>query len=38
MRPRVSDDYQQSEALFRTVKYSAIFPEKPFETIEAARS
>ena len=37
-RPRVSDDNPYSEALFRTVKYSAMFPDKPFETIEAARS
>jgi putative transposase len=37
-RPRVSDDNPYSEALFRTVKYSAMFPEKPFENIEAARS
>lgn len=37
-RPRVSDDNPFSEALFRTVKYSAMFPDKPFETIEAARS
>jgi putative transposase len=37
-RPRVSDDNPYSEALFRTVKYSAMFPEKPFESIEAARS
>lgn len=37
-RPRVSDDNPYSEALFRTVKYSAMFPDKPFETIEAART
>jgi transposase InsO family protein len=37
-RPRVSDDNPYSEALFRTVKYSAMFPDRPFETIEAARS
>ena len=37
-RPRVSNDNPYSEALFRTVKYSAMFPEKPFETIEAARA
>lgn len=36
-RPRVSDDNPYSEALFRTVKYSATFPEKPFQTIETAR-
>lgn len=37
-RPRVSDDNPYSEALFRTVKYSAMFPDKPFETIDAART
>ena len=37
-RPRVSDDNPYSEALFRTVKYSAMFPDKPFENIEAARA
>lgn len=37
-RPRVSDDNPFSEALFRTVKYSAMFPDKPFETLEAART
>lgn len=37
-RPRVSDDNPYSEALFRTVKYSAMFPNKPFETIESART
>ena len=37
-RPRVSDDNPYSEALFRTVKYSAMFPDKPFESLEAARS
>jgi transposase InsO family protein len=37
-RPRVSDDNPYSEALFRTVKYSAMFPDKPFESIEAART
>ena len=37
-RPRVSDDNPYSEALFRTVKYSAMFPDRPFESIDAARS
>lgn len=36
-RPGVSDDNPFSEALFRTVKYSPMYPEKPFETLEAAR-
>jgi putative transposase len=37
-RPRVSDDNPYSEALFRTVKYSAMFPDRPFESLEAART
>lgn len=37
-RPRVSDDNPFSEALFRTVKYCALFPEKPFQSLAAARS
>ena len=36
-RPRVSDDNPYSESLFRTVKYCALFPAKPFESLEAAR-
>jgi len=36
-RPSVSDDNPYSESLFRTLKYVPAFPDKPFETIEAAR-
>lgn len=37
-RPRVSDDNPFSEALFRTLKYRPSFPDKPFASLEAARS
>ncbi len=36
-RPGVSNDNPFSEALFRTVKYSPMYPEKPFETLQEAR-
>lgn len=36
-RPSVSNDNAYSESLFRTIKYSPKFPEKPFLDIEAAR-
>ena len=36
-RPRVSDDNPFSESLFRTLKYRPEYPDKPFESIEAAR-
>lgn len=36
-RPGVSDDNAYSEALFRTVKYSPKYPEKPFADLEMAR-
>lgn len=36
-RPRVSDDNPFSEALFRTLKYRPEYPNKPFESLEAAR-
>jgi len=36
-RPRVSNDNAFSEAAFRTLKYRPDYPEKPFETIAAAR-
>ena len=36
-RPRVSDDNPFSEALFKTLKYCANFPEKGFESLEEAR-
>jgi transposase InsO family protein len=37
-RPRVSDDNAFSEALFRTLKYRPSFPDKPFSSLEEARS
>jgi transposase InsO family protein len=36
-RPSVSNDNPYSEALFRTLKYSSIYPEKPFESLQTAR-
>lgn len=36
-RPSVSDDNPYSEALFRTLKYAPQYPDKPFESIDAAR-
>ncbi|HZH76808.1 MAG TPA: IS3 family transposase, partial [Archangium sp.] len=37
-RPRVSDDNPFSESLFRTLKYRPSFPDKPFSSLEEARS
>lgn len=37
-RPRVSNDNPFSESLFRTLKYRPCFPQKPFETVDAARA
>lgn len=37
-RPRVSDDNPFSESLFRTLKYRPCFPDKPFSSLEEARS
>jgi integrase-like protein len=37
-RPRVSDDNPFSEALFRPLKYRPSFPDKPFSSLEEARS
>jgi putative transposase len=37
-RPRVSDDNPFSEALFRTLKYRPCFPDKPFASLEEART
>lgn len=37
-RPHVSDDNPFSEALFRTLKHSPAFPQKPFRTLDAARA
>ena len=36
-RPSVSNDNPYSESLFRTLKYRPEYPEKPFETLNAAR-
>jgi transposase InsO family protein len=36
-RLRVSNDNAFAEALFRTAKYCPLWPERPFETLEAAR-
>ena len=36
-RPSVSDDNPYSESLFRTLKYVPNYPDKPFESLEAAR-
>ena len=36
-RPSVSDDNAYSEALFRTLKYRPIYPEKPFSSLTEAR-
>jgi len=37
-RPRVSNDNPFSEAIFRTCKYVPSWPEKGFESLEAARA
>jgi transposase InsO family protein len=36
-RPRVSNDNAFAESLFRTAKYCPLWPERPFDTLEAAR-
>jgi len=36
-RPSVSNDNAYSESLFKTLKYNAGFPEKPFDTLTEAR-
>ena len=36
-RPRVSNDNAFAEAPFRTAKYCPLWPEQPFDTLEAAR-
>ena len=36
-RPSVSDDNPYSESLFKTLKYTPMYPSKPFDTIIAAR-
>jgi transposase InsO family protein len=37
-RPRVSDDNPFPEALFRTMKYRPSYPDRPFLTLEDART
>jgi putative transposase len=37
-RPSVSDDNPFSEALFRTLKYRPAYPERPFASLEEART
>jgi len=37
-RPYVSDDNAQVEASFRTMKYRPWYPNRPFESLEAARA
>ena len=36
-RPSVSDDNPYSESLFKTLKYTPMYPSKPFENIVSAR-
>lgn len=36
-RPRVSNDNAYAEALFRTAKYCAMWPRRPFDTLAQAR-
>ncbi len=36
-RPSVSNDNPYSESLFKTLKYTPIYPSKPFSTIEITR-
>jgi transposase InsO family protein len=36
-RPRVSNDNAHAETLFRTAKYSALWPERSFSGVDAAR-
>jgi putative transposase len=37
-RPRVSNDNAFAEALFRTAKYCPMWPERPFDTLDEART
>ena len=37
-RPSVSDDNPYSEALFKTLKYHPGFPDKPFDSLDEART
>ncbi len=36
-RPSVSDDNPYSESLFSTLKYTPVYPSKPFDSLQAAR-
>ena len=36
-RPSVSNDNPYSEALFKTLKYTPVYPTRPFDSLEAAR-
>jgi len=36
-RPSVSNDNPYSESLFKTLKYTPIYPSKPFESLDEAR-
>lgn len=36
-RPSVSNDNPYSESLFKTLKYTPIYPSKPFESVEHSR-
>ena len=36
-RPSVSDDNPFSESLFKTLKYTPFYPDKPFESLDASR-
>lgn len=37
-RPSVSNDNPYSESLFKTLKYTPAYPDKPFESLEEARA
>jgi putative transposase len=37
-RPRVSNDNAHAETVFRTAKYCPLWPQKPFESLNAARA
>ncbi len=36
-RPSVSNDNPYSESLFKTLKYTPVYPTKPFDSLEDAR-
>ena len=37
-RPSVSNDNPYSESLFKTLKYTPVYPQRPFESLQAARA